>query len=76
MVQFLLSHDANVNAQDNEGWTPLMAGVSCNFLPIVRCLLENGADPILHKNDGEMPVDLSESPEIKKVLEDDVLRKG
>lgn len=29
MVEFLVSHGADINRQDNEGWTPLHATASC-----------------------------------------------
>ena len=29
MVEFLVSHGADVNRKDNEGWTPLHATSSC-----------------------------------------------
>lgn len=29
MVEFLVQHGADVNRQDNEGWTPLHATASC-----------------------------------------------
>lgn len=29
MVEFLIEHGADINRQDNEGWTPLHATASC-----------------------------------------------
>lgn len=29
MVEFLVQHGADINKQDNEGWTPLHATASC-----------------------------------------------
>lgn len=36
MVEFLVTHGADVNRGDNEGWTPLHATASCGFLSIAR----------------------------------------
>lgn len=44
MVRFLCEHGADVNAQDNEGWTPLHAASCCGNVGIVKYLCENGAD--------------------------------
>lgn len=76
MVQFLIDNNADIDAQDNEGWTPLMAGISCNFLDVVRFLLDKNADPALLNNDGELPVDLAETDEMKSVIESEIRRRG
>lgn len=76
MVEFLLLHNATIDAQDNEGWSPLMAAVSCNFLEIARCLLKHGADPVLCNSDGELPVDLVESDEMRSMLEREIEKRG
>lgn len=36
MVKFLVENRANVNQQDNEGWTPLHAAASCGYLNIAE----------------------------------------
>lgn len=36
MVKFLVENRANVNHQDNEGWTPLHAAASCGYLNIAE----------------------------------------
>lgn len=36
MVKFLVENKANVNQQDNEGWTPLHAAASCGYLNIAE----------------------------------------
>lgn len=36
MVKFLVEYGANVNQQDNEGWTPLHAVASCGYLNIAE----------------------------------------
>lgn len=76
MVEYLLEHGAEIDAQDNEGWSPLMAGVSCNFLDIVRCLLQTGADPVLCNSDGELPVDLAETDEMRTILHQEIRNRG
>lgn len=36
MVKFLVENGADVNQQDNEGWTPLHAVASCGYLNIAE----------------------------------------
>lgn len=36
MVKFLVESRADVNQQDNEGWTPLHAAASCGYLNIAE----------------------------------------
>jgi protein phosphatase 1 regulatory subunit 12B len=36
MVKFLIENGADLNPQDNEGWTPLHAAVSVGNLSVVK----------------------------------------
>ena len=42
-VQFLVNHGAEVNAQDDNGYTALMYASQAGFIQIMRILLDNGA---------------------------------
>lgn len=53
-----------------------MAGVSCDFNDIVRYLLDKGADPAAVNSDGELPLDLTDSPEMRSLLEQEISRRG
>ncbi|RVE52185.1 hypothetical protein evm_003104 [Chilo suppressalis] len=76
MVEFLVTHGADVNRGDNEGWTPLHATASCGFLSIARYLLENGADVAAVNCDGELPVDIAESDAMEEMLQKAIDEKG
>jgi ankyrin repeat protein len=49
-VKYLISQQANINAMDEEGYTPLHRAVSS--LKIVKYLLNNGADPKIVSDNG------------------------
>jgi ankyrin repeat protein len=51
-IKPLLEKGADVNAKDNDGWTPLQFAAKRGSLEIVRLLLENGADAKAKSNDG------------------------
>jgi protein phosphatase 1 regulatory subunit 12A len=36
MVRFLVEHGADIDANDNEGWTALHATASCGFIDIAK----------------------------------------
>jgi hypothetical protein len=70
-VQLLLGSGADVNARSPKfGWTPLLCAASAS-LPVVRMLLDAGANPHATKNDGTTAVALAErakKPEIAGAL--------
>lgn len=43
ILQLLLQHRADVNAQDTEQWTPLHAAACCAHIDIVRLLIDRYA---------------------------------
>ena len=45
IVQELLNHDADINALDSRGKTPLHLAVSAKTTEVVKVLLKRGADP-------------------------------
>ncbi len=76
MVEYLLNKNADINCQDNEGWTPLHAAASCGNLDIVKYLLSRGAIVDVCNNEGELAIDIAEGEEIVAYLEEDMRRKG
>lgn len=69
MVEFLVQNGADVNRQDNEGWTPLHATASCGFNSIARYLVENGADLAAINSDGDLCIDLAASDSMEDLLQ-------
>ncbi|MBK7032778.1 MAG: ankyrin repeat domain-containing protein [Ignavibacteria bacterium] len=56
--RFIDSQRANIDAQDDRGWTPLHHAASQNLMQTVRWLIERGADRSIATNDGHLPVNL------------------
>eukprot|EP00164_Ancoracysta_twista_P003279 GFYU01004374.1.p1 GENE.GFYU01004374.1~~GFYU01004374.1.p1 ORF type:complete len:346 (-),score=56.57 GFYU01004374.1:292-1185(-) len=50
MARLLLKYNADPNARDNNGRTPLMLAVLQKNLPMVHCLVEGGADKDIRCN--------------------------
>ncbi|KAH0619086.1 hypothetical protein JD844_018734, partial [Phrynosoma platyrhinos] len=40
IVKLLLNHGADVNAKDNELWTPLHAAATCGHINLVKILIQ------------------------------------
>ena len=55
----LVDHGANVNARQQNHWTPLDLSARNGHLGIVKLLLERGADVHAQNDDGETPYQLS-----------------
>lgn len=56
MVQLLVAHGANVNAQGSSGATPLFWAVMCDRNDDVKFLLDHGANPNLTNAFGDTPL--------------------
>jgi len=55
----LVEREADINAQDNEGMTPLMCATRNGFLPIVKYLLSKGANVTIQNNYGSMALSIA-----------------
>ncbi|NXS32408.1 MYPT2 phosphatase, partial [Pomatostomus ruficeps] len=76
MVKFLVENGANVNQQDNEGWTPLHAVASCGYLNIAEFLISHGANVAAVNSEGEVPSDIAEEAAMKDLLLEQVKKQG
>lgn len=76
MVEFLIAQGADVNKKDNEGWTPLHVTASCDILSIARYLIENGADLASINSDGDLPIDLVSSNEMRESIQKQINEQG
>jgi len=52
IAKILIVSGANIVHVDNFNCTPLIRACQCSNFEIVKCLLENGADPNSPNNDG------------------------
>src|SRR5437868_11256168 len=43
-IKLLLDHNADINARDNRGWTPLYMAVIFGHMNSIKTLLDNGAN--------------------------------
>ena len=68
VVEYLLEKDADFNAQDAEGQTPLHLAVTCEHLGIVKLLVAAGADQTLKDSDGYTAAAAAETAELKAAL--------
>jgi ankyrin repeat protein len=55
MVKLLITHGAEVNAEDNYGGTPLHDAVLCGYRDVAELLINNGAD-VNKELEGGMPL--------------------
>ena len=74
LVQHLVKDfEANIHAQDRDGWTPLHAASAVGNIRIAQFLLENGAKASALNNSCEFPVDVAEDKAIEKLLKNAML---
>ena len=59
IVMLLIKHNANPNARENNGFTPLHAAAQNGDTEMIRSLLFNGADMTICARQGELPIDLA-----------------
>uniref|UniRef100_A0A0K0D003 ANK_REP_REGION domain-containing protein n=1 Tax=Angiostrongylus cantonensis TaxID=6313 RepID=A0A0K0D003_ANGCA len=71
----LLSHGADVNAQDTEQWTPLHAAACCAHINVVKILIA-GANLLAVNADGNMPYDICDDETTLDAIESEMAARG
>jgi ankyrin repeat protein len=61
ILQFLLSHNADITAQTEDGWFPIHSAARWNQDRVLSVLLEQGADINSRTNSGQTPLHLAAS---------------
>jgi ankyrin repeat protein len=57
-IHALVQHGAELDAQDNQGFTPLHAALERTMSTAAQTLLDLGADPTIRDHEGRTPVEL------------------
>jgi hypothetical protein len=71
IVDRLIAAGVDVNkARTSDGATPLFIASEMGHVDIVERLLAAGADKTIADKNGELPIDVAETPEIRRLLED------
>jgi ankyrin repeat protein len=71
-VKSLIKSGVSINAQDENGYSPIHAAVSYGHADLIEFLLDNGANISLRDVDGDTPLLMCEEPDIFELL----LRRG
>lgn len=74
-VKMLLTHEADVNLADANGFTPLHTASACGLLQICSLLIVFGADLFLQTKDGDLAVDLAKDSTTTALLDAEMLRQ-
>ena len=76
MATLLVEYNADLNARDIEGWTPLHAASACGNLAMINLLIDHGASLVAVNHDDKMPVDVACDSDIRYVLQQKMLEAG
>ncbi|XP_050725807.1 protein phosphatase 1 regulatory subunit 16A-like isoform X2 [Eriocheir sinensis] len=76
MMRLLVQHNADVNAQDSEKWTPLHAAATCGHLHLAKFLIAKGANLLAVNADGNMPYDICEDDATLDYIEGEMASRG
>ena len=68
VITFLIEKGANIESQDEHGWTALHFASRDANLEIVRLLLKKGANIEIKNDKGETPIDIAEKNFDKKLV--------
>lgn len=56
-----ISEGVDPNVRNDKGWSPLDFAISTGYLPFIKVLVRNGADPLLKGRNGQTAYDLAAS---------------
>jgi hypothetical protein len=65
----LIDHGANINAQDDDGYTPLIVACYKGLADIAQLLIEKGADVNAKDHEGLTALRLAENDDLKQLLQ-------
>jgi ankyrin repeat protein len=68
IAKMLLDAGADVNVQNEYGWTPLHEAAESGRVEIARMLIGAGARKDISTNRGKLPYDLARFDELKNLL--------
>jgi ankyrin repeat protein len=69
IARILIDAGADLNVQDEDGWTPLHWAAECEQDEIAKMLINAGAIKDIQDNKGKLPYDLAQTEEMKKLLQ-------
>ena len=69
IVSALLEQNADINAKNSGNWTALHYAVSRGYIPMIDILIRYGADVNARSYEGETPLALAETNEIRELLQ-------
>jgi ankyrin repeat protein len=75
IVEALLDNGADINSLNAKLMTPLMIAIINHNTPVVKLLLQKGADMYKSNRWGESVFDMASSPEMKKILDNELESK-
>ncbi len=68
VARLLFDHGVDVDARDDDGWTPLHTAVSFGGIEVIRVLLEHGAKVGVEDKEGRTPLSLAKGRQRDEVM--------
>ena len=75
VCRYLLEQGSDRDKADNYGWTPLHCTSYRGYLEIATLLMSYGADLNARNDEGNLPIDIARTEEIKQAIRDEPRRR-
>ena len=74
-VRSLLENGADVNTQDDKGWTPLMFAAKSQDVEMAKLLMENGADNEIRNDERNKAIWIAKNGPVMKVIFEGIMKQ-